>query len=87
MADGNEVELALEAEFCAAFNRHVMQSVANWTVPSTYYTTAPANSYAQFWHDHSVGGLAYGFAYDDVNNQSSLIQSPTPEHMAFGIGW
>jgi hypothetical protein len=87
MAEGNTVELALEAQFCAAFNRHVMQTVADWTEPSTYYVTAPANFYAQFWHDHAVAGLAYGFAYDDVNNQSSLIQSPTPEHMAFGIGW
>ncbi|MEI9982057.1 MAG: beta-1,3-glucanase family protein [Aliidongia sp.] len=87
LATGNTVQLALEAQFCAAFNRHVMQNYASWTEPSSYYLTAPANSYAQFWHDHSVAGLAYGFAYDDVNNQSSSIVSGTPEHMAFGIGW
>jgi beta-galactosidase len=87
LATGNTVQLALEAQFCAAFNRHVMQTYASWTEPSNYYLMAPANSYAQFWHDHSVAGLAYGFAYDDVNNQSSSIVSATPEHMAFGIGW
>ncbi len=87
LASGNSTQLALEAQFCAAFNRNVIESYANWTVPSAYYQQAPANYYAQFWHNHSVGGLAYGFAYDDVNNQSSVIQDATPEHMAFGIGW
>ena len=78
---------ALEAQFCAAFNRHVMQSYPSWSEPANYYQSAPANYYAQFWHNHSVGGLAYGFAYDDVNNQQSEISTGTPEHMALGIGW
>ncbi len=85
--DLNTVELALEAQFCAAYNRHVMGSYPAWDVPSAYYAARPANYYAQFWHRYSVGGLAYGFAYDDVNAQSSTIQSGAPEHMAFGIGW
>jgi hypothetical protein len=38
-------------------------------------------------HTHGVNGLAYGFAYDDVSNQSSTIHTDTPEHMEFGIGW
>jgi beta-galactosidase len=92
MARGNRnsqdvVELAIEAQFCAAFNRHDMLDVTTWATPSAWYSAAPANYYAQFWHKHSVGGLAYGFAYDDVSNQSSTITTGTPEHMAFGIGW
>jgi beta-galactosidase len=87
LATGNSVEGALEAQFCAAFNRHVMEDYTAWTQPSDYYQAAPANYYAQFWHRHSVAGLAYGFAYDDVNNQSSTIVSPTPEHMALGVGY
>jgi hypothetical protein len=87
LATGNSVEGALEAQFCAAFNRHVMEDYAAWTLPADYYQAAPANYYAQFWHRHSVGGLAYGFAYDDVNNQSSTIVTPTPEHMALGVGY
>lgn len=85
--DVNTVELAIEARFCAAFNRHVMQDVSLWSTPSAWYAAAPANFYAQFWHHHSVGGLAYGFAYDDVSEQSSTITTGTPEHMAFTIGW
>jgi beta-galactosidase len=81
------VTLALEAQFCAAFNRHVMDNYAGWTVVPDYYQSAPANYYAAFWHAHSVGGLSYGFAYDDVNNQSSSIVGAHPEHMAFGISY
>ena len=87
LATGNSVELALEAQICAAFNRHIMQDSSKWTTPSAWYQAAPANYYAKFWHAHSVGGLAYGFAYDDVSDQSSTIMSPSPEHMVFGIGY
>jgi beta-galactosidase len=87
LANGNSVELAIEAQFCAAYNRHVMQDYAAWAIVADYYLTGPENAYAQFWHNHSVAGLAYGFAYDDVNNQSSTIVSSAPEYMAWGIGW
>ena len=87
LANGNTAELALEAQFCAAWNRHVMGSYTLWDVPSAFYAGRPANNYAQFWHKVSVGGLAYGFAYDDVNGQSSTIATELPEHMALGIGW
>jgi hypothetical protein len=81
------VTLALEAQFCAAFNRHVMGNYADWTVVPHYYQAAPANYYSAFWHAHSIGGLSYGFAYDDVNGQSSSIVGAKPEHMAFGISY
>ena len=81
------VTLALEAQFCAAFNRHVMGNAASWTVPADFYQAAPANDYAAFWHAHSIAGLSYGFAFDDVSNQSSSIVGAHPEHMAFGISY
>jgi len=87
LAEGNSVELALEAQICAAFNRHVMEDASLWAVPDAWYLAAPSNYYARFWHHHSLGGLAYGFAYDDVDDQSSVIIDPHPEHMALGIGW
>lgn len=87
LASGDPVELALEAQICAAFNRHVMEDASLWTVPNAWYLTAPSNYYARFWHNHSLGGLAYGFAYDDVSEQSSVIIDGKPEHMALGIGW
>ncbi len=86
---GQEVSVtkALEAQICAAFDRHVMETYANWAIPADYYQSAPADYYAKFWHAHSIGNVAYGFAFDDVDNQSSSIVGVKPEHMAFGISY
>jgi beta-galactosidase len=85
--DENAIQLQLENQICAAANRGVMATPANWAKVSTYYTASPANFYSQFWHQHSVAGLAYGFSYDDNNDQSTTITTQKPEHMSFGIGW
>ena len=87
LQDENGVQLQLENQICSATNRGVLPTQANWANVSSYYNVAPANFYSQFWHNHSVGGLAYGFSYDDNNNQSTTITTQQPEHMAFGIGW
>jgi hypothetical protein len=87
LATGNATELALEAQICAAFNRHVMQDSALWATPNAYFAASPANYYASFWHRHGVSGLAYGFAYDDVSNESSTIHTDKPEYMELGVGW
>jgi len=88
LATGNSTELAIEAQMCAAFNRHIMHDGSLWAAPSSaWYASAPANYYAKFWHDHSEGGLAYGFCYDDVADQSSTIMETAPEHMVFTIRW
>ncbi len=86
-SDENGIQLQLENQICSAINRGVLLTPANWANASTYYATSPANFYAQFWHKHSIGGLAYGFSYDDNNNQSTTITTPKPEHITFGIGW
>jgi hypothetical protein len=85
--DENNVQLQLENQICSAINRGVLLTPSNWANASAYYGAAPANYYSRFWHNHSVGGLAYGFSYDDNNNQSTTIATQVPEHMSFGIGW
>jgi hypothetical protein len=85
--DENAIQLQLENQICAATNRGVLLNPTNWAKASTYYPSSPANFYSWFWHQHSVSGLAYGFSYDDNNNQSTTITTQQPEHMAFGIGW
>jgi beta-galactosidase len=87
LQDENAIQLQLENQICSATNRGVLLTPASWANASTYYQSSPANFYSQFWHKHSIGGLAYGFSYDDNNNQSTTITTPQPEHMAFGIGW
>ena len=81
------VEGQLEAQICAAFNRHVMESTSDWKDPSAFYQQSPANYYSRFWHLHGVNGKAYGFAYDDVSDQSSTLIETQPEHLELGIGW
>jgi hypothetical protein len=81
------VEGQLEAQICAAFNRHVMEDNSQWKDPASFYLQSPANYYARFWHLHGVNGKAYGFAYDDVSDQSSTLIETQPEHLELGIGW
>ncbi|MFC0403373.1 discoidin domain-containing protein [Paraburkholderia rhizosphaerae] len=87
LATGDSTTLQIEAQMCAAFNRHVVEDVSKWAQPTAWWSNAPTNEYARFFHDHSVSGLAYGFAYDDVSNGSSSIVATQPEHMVLGIGW
>lgn len=82
--------LELGAEFCAAFNRGVALNTANWYNPATYYTGSTKNDYAMFWHRICINNKAYGFPYDDVNNQSSvaiLSNANPPSSLTLGIGW
>jgi hypothetical protein len=90
LASGGTQELQLEAAFCAAFNRGVALNTATWNTPSTYYTNSVHNDYAMFWHQISINNKAYGFPYDDVNNQSSVTILPNanpPSNLTIGIGW
>jgi hypothetical protein len=54
---------------------------------TAFYTAAPADYYAQFWHTHGLGGKAYGFPYDDVGGYSSYISHANPQYMLVAIGW
>jgi hypothetical protein len=58
-----------------------------WTNPGTFYTAAPADYYAKFWHDNAYSGLAYGFPYDDVGGYSSFISHSNPQWLQIAIGF
>jgi hypothetical protein len=82
-------QLQLQAQMCAALNRQVAQrAFADWW-NSTYFYPAgqPANSFAKFWHDHSIDALSYGFAYDDVGSYSPSVHTEAPVSVTFAIGW
>ena len=55
--------------------------------PSDYYQNAPCNYYSAFWHSVAVNGLAYGFAYDDDNGQSSDFNSTDAQYVQVAIGF
>ena len=84
---GNGVEKAIEAQLCAAFNRGVATEPNKWYIVSEYYKKSPSNYYAGFFHEHSVCGLAYGFCYDDVNDQSTLLQYDKADALVIDLRW
>lgn len=77
-ADGPFVGTGLQGTFLAhldaAFHRGVATSPQHWDTASAYYPVGGRwNNWAQFFHQISIAGMAYGFPYDDVNNQSSVL--------------
>ena len=85
---GGTPNLSGDPNECAALNRCVAQdSATQQTDVALYYQTPPCNYYAKFWHEVAANGLAYGFAYDDDNGQSSDISSGDPVYLQIAIGW
>ncbi|TGD77933.1 beta-1,3-glucanase family protein [Hymenobacter wooponensis] len=93
VSDG-DCDLVVQAQMTAAINRHVVDVTTatpgqqNWYDATKYYQAAPANYYARFWHlpGISVDNLSYGFAYDDVNDQSATLQTPQPTKVVATFG-
>ena len=94
MASGSDLDKVVQAQICAAINRHaidltiasgVTQDLSN---ESKYYVTSPYNWYSRFWHqaDVSYNGLSYGFCYDDVFDKSSTINASSPVRATVTIG-
>ncbi len=71
-------------------NRHVLAQPAcslSRPNPANFYQAAPANYYAEFWHQNAINGKQYGFPYDDDNGQSSDISVTNPQYMVVAVGW
>lgn len=82
-------ELELGAEVCAAFNRGVALNTASWYSPSKYYADTMTNEFSRFFHEIGIEKRAYGFAYDDVNDQSSVKILPNadpPTSLTLSLG-
>ena len=80
--------LANNPTLCAGLNRHVAQlPAAEQTNPANFYQAAPANYYAEFWHQNAINGKQYGFPYDDDAGQSSDISVTNPQYMVVAVGW
>ena len=90
LATGAPAELALGAQFCAAFNRGIAEETSYWMNSATYYRGRVQNQYAAYLHQVTVKQLSYAFAYDDVNNQSSVVILPNtepPSLVTLTVGW
>jgi len=85
---GGSPALNGDPTLCAALNRCVAQfSTTVQNTPSDYYQNAPCNYYSAFWHSVAVGGLQYGFAYDDDNGQSSDFNSSDAQYVQVAVGF
>ena len=86
---GSGQQGAFLAELDAAFNRGVATSPSQWANVAAYYPTGGRwNNFAQFFHANSINHLAYGFPYDDVNSQSSVVilgNSRPPTQLSFDL--
>ncbi|MCH9734220.1 MAG: hypothetical protein K0U78_06665, partial [Actinomycetia bacterium] len=83
-ADGPFVGTSLQGAFLAhldaAFHRGVATSPNDWDNAAAYYPAGQRwNNWAEFFHANSVEGFAYGFPYDDVNSQSSVLILNNPQ--------
>ena len=87
LAQGSGLEKVLGAQIAALLNRHLLENPGAWRDASAYYLQEPCNRYAWFWHRHSLGGKAYGFAYDDVNDQSSSLAARDPQEIRVILRW
>ncbi|RYF24817.1 MAG: carbohydrate-binding protein [Flavobacteriales bacterium] len=93
LVDG-DLDLVIQAQLTAAINRHVVNVTTanpgqqNWYDASKFYQVNPTNHYSKFWHlpGINIDNLAYGFAYDDVADQSPSLHSPQPTKVIATFG-
>lgn len=89
-----QLDLVVQAQFCAAVNRHAIDLNAaegvtqKWKDSTLYYNQEPYNAYAEFWHRADISWLqsSYGFCYDDVFDYSSTIHTAKPQKALVTIG-
>ena len=93
-ATGSEIDKAVQAQFCGAMNRGVIDlsvpsgQLQNWGATDKFFKTDRYNPYVKFFHqsDISHDGYTYAFAYDDTFDQSSTCATSHPTHVVITIG-
>jgi len=86
-APNDRVRGPIARTLCAALHRGTLATVH--TQPSSakgYYQTSPANLYSRAIHAQMRDGKAYGFAFDDVQNQESLVHAAKPRSAGIVLG-
>jgi hypothetical protein len=94
LAAGAQWDKVVQAQICAAINRHAIDlnlatgATQDFETTSKYFLTTPYNWYTKFWHqtDVSYNGLTYAFCYDDVFDKSSTINAPSPIRATITVG-
>lgn len=87
-------DLLIQAQIAAAISRHaIYTNITDDTIQFTHDATRffqiePFNEYVSFFHDERISfeSQTYAFAYDDVGDHSSTIQSTFPTNVKVVIG-
>ncbi|MFC3735490.1 beta-1,3-glucanase family protein [Paractinoplanes deccanensis] len=86
-APNDQVVGPIARTLCAALTRTTLGRLD--TQPSgtaaDFYQGNPANLYAKVIHENMVDGKAYAFAFDDVQNQESLVHDGDPRQAAITL--
>jgi len=79
-APNDQVVGPIARTLCAALTRGTLGTLD--TQPSgtaaDFYKNTPADLYAKAIHENMIDGKAYAFAFDDVQNQESLVHDADP---------
>lgn len=91
---GNDADLHVQAMFCGAMNRGVLNTapadseLQDWGATENYFKTDTYNPYVEFFHrtNLSYEGYTYAFAYDDTFDQSSTCATSDPTSITITVG-
>jgi hypothetical protein len=85
--------LAVGARVCAALHRatlstasRVMSDRQPTTDATQFYQQSASDLYSKVIHSFGLGGLAYGFSYDDVGGFAPVIDQPDPASASLTLG-
>ena len=87
-------DLMIQAQMAAAITRHaIYTNIIDASVQYThdadrFFVIEPYNEYVEFFHNESISfeSQTYAFAYDDVGDHSSTIQTTFPTDVKVIIG-
>ncbi|WP_284291654.1 beta-1,3-glucanase family protein [Luteimicrobium album] len=78
LADHNAVDGVIKRTICADLHRSVLSNPGTHPITNVdaFYQANPTNLYSKAIHAQMVDAKAYGFPYDDVTHQESLVHQP-----------
>jgi hypothetical protein len=80
-APNDQVVGPIARTLCAALQRGTLGTIDTQPggTAADFYRNSPTNEYAKVIHANMVDGKAYAFAFDDVQNQESLVHDGNPQ--------
>ncbi|MEU7865218.1 beta-1,3-glucanase family protein [Dactylosporangium sp. NPDC049140] len=86
-APNDQVVGPIARTLCAALHRSTLGTIDTQPggTAADFYKSALTNHYSRIVHANMADGKAYGFAFDDVQNQESLVHDGDPRSAAITL--